>query len=289
MRLATLVEVDGSYVAAIVDGDRALPIRLEDGTRPGVRALAGDPVMLERVRAWAAGQPAEDWLGLAACTFGPAIPDPGAIYTIGLNYRAPGEPPGSGPDRPLVYGKAASSVAGDSAKLAWDRSLTDNVDAECELGIVIGATASNVAPADALRHVFGWTVMNDVSSRDEWLDGDQWLIGKSMPGFCPVGPWVVTADELDPADIGLGCTINGEAIQDGRTSAMRFGIAAIVSYLSRHLVLRPGDLIASGTPARLAGPPGPGRRLRPGDRVTCWIEGIGELTTHIGSSEEHTR
>jgi 2,4-didehydro-3-deoxy-L-rhamnonate hydrolase len=289
MRLATLVEVDGSYVAAIVDGDRALPIRLEDGTRPGVRALAGDPVLLERVRAWAAGQPAEDWLGLAACTLGPAIPDPGAIYTIGLNYRAPGEPPGSGPDRPLVYGKAASSVAGDSAKLAWDRSLTDNVDAECELGIVIGATASNVAPADALRHVFGWTVMNDVSSRDEWLDGDQWLIGKSMPGFCPVGPWVVTADELDPADIGLGCTINGEAIQDGRTAGLRFGIAEIVSYLSRHLVLRPGDLIASGTPARLTSPPGPDRRLRPGDRVTCWIEGIGELTTHIGSSEEHTR
>jgi 2-keto-4-pentenoate hydratase/2-oxohepta-3-ene-1,7-dioic acid hydratase in catechol pathway len=289
MRLATLVEVDGSYVAAIVDGDRALPIRLEDGTRPGVRALAGDPVLLERVRAWAAGQPAEDWLGLAACTLGPAIPDPGAIYTIGLNYRAPGEPPGSGPDRPLVYGKAASSVAGDSAKLAWDRSLTDNVDAECELGIVIGATASNVEPADALRHVFGWTVVNDVSSRDEWLDGDQWLIGKSMPGFCPVGPWIVTADELDASDIGLGCTINGEAIQDGRTASMRFGIAEIVSYLSRHLVLRPGDLIASGTPARLASPPGPGRRLRPGDRVTCWIEGIGELTTHIGSNEEHTR
>ncbi len=183
--------------------------------------------------------------------WGPRSPIPGAIYTIGLNYRAPGEPPGSGPDRPLVYGKAASSVAGDGATLAWDRSLTDNVDAECELGIVIGATASNVTPADALRHVFGWTVMNDVSSRDEWLDGDQWLIGKSMPGFCPVGPWVVTADELDPADIGLGCTINGEAIQDGRTSAMRFGIAEIVSYLSRHLVLRPGDLIASGTPARL--------------------------------------
>ncbi len=289
MRLATLIEADGSFVAAVVEGDRALAIRPGDGTRPGVRALAGDPPLLEGVRAWAAGRPTEDWLPLDSCTLGPAVPDPGAIYTIGRNYRAPGEPPGSGPDRPLVYGKAASSVAGDGATLAWDRSLTDNVDAECELGIVIAATASHVAADDALAHVFGWTVMNDVSSRDEWLDGDQWLIGKSMPGFCPVGPWVVTADELDPSDLGIGCTIDGEAIQDGRTSAMRFGVAEIVSYLSRHLVLRPGDLIASGTPPRLAGPPGPERRLRPGDRVTCWIEGIGELTTHIGSNEEQTR
>ena len=289
MRLATLVEADGSFVAAVVEGDKALPVRLEDGAGPGIRALAADPTLLERVRARAAAHPPEDWLPLATCTLGPAIPNPGAVYTIGLNYRAPGEAPGNGADRPLVYGKAASSVAGDGAVLDWDRSLTDNVDAECELGIVIGARASNVTPADALAHVFGWTVINDVSSRDEWLDGDQWLIGKSMPGFCPVGPWVVTADELDPADIGLGCTINGVAIQDGRTSAMRFGIAEIVSYLSRHLVLRPGDLIASGTPARLATPPGPDRRLRPGDRVTCWIEGIGELTTHIGSNEEQTR
>jgi 2-keto-4-pentenoate hydratase/2-oxohepta-3-ene-1,7-dioic acid hydratase in catechol pathway len=289
VRLATLVEPDGTLVSAVVEGDRALPITLADGPRPDIRALAGDPLLLERVRAAVGGRAADDWRPLDACTLGPAVPDPGAIYTIGRNYRAPGEPPGSGPDRPLVYGKAASSVAGDGATLAWDRSLTDNVDAECELGIVIGTTASNVTPADAARHVFGWTVMNDVSSRDDWLDGDQWLIGKSMPGFCPVGPWVVTADELDPADIGLGCTINGEAIQDGRTSAMRFGIAEIVSYLSRHLVLRPGDLIASGTPARLTSPPGPDRRLRPGDRVTCWIEGIGELTTIIGSNEEQTR
>ena len=289
MRLATLVEPEGSFVAALVEGERALPITLANGVRPGVRTLAGDPALLETVRAWAGGQPLGNWLPLTECVLGPAIPDPGAIYTIGLNYRAPGEPAESGPDRPLVYGKAASSVGADGATLAWDRSLTDNVDAECELGIVIGAAASNVAPADALRHVFGWTVMNDVSSRDEWLDGDQWLIGKSMPGFCPIGPWVVTADELDPTGIGLGCTINGEAIQDGRTSSMRFAVAEIVSYLSRHLVLRPGDLIASGTPPRLAGPPGPDRRLRPGDRVTCWIEGIGELTTHIGSNEEQKR
>jgi 2-keto-4-pentenoate hydratase/2-oxohepta-3-ene-1,7-dioic acid hydratase in catechol pathway len=102
-----------------------------------------------------------------------------------------------------------------------------------------------------------------------------------MPGFCPVGPWIVTADELDPSDLRLGCTINGEPIQDGRTADMRFSIAEIISYLSHHLVLRPGDIIATGTPVRLASPPGPDRHLEPGDTVTAWIEGIGELTTTI--------
>ena len=132
-----------------------------------------------------------------------------------------------------------------------------------------------------MRHVFGYTIVNDVSSRDPWLDGDQWLLGKSMPGFCPVGPVVVTADELDPATSALGCTINGEPIQDGRTSQMRFSIAEIVAYLSRHLdaPARRPDRDRHAGPPRVAArprPPPPARR-----RVTCWIEGIGELTTTI--------
>ena len=172
---------------------------------------------------------------------GREIPEPGAIYTIGLNYRAPGEPPGSGPERPLIYGKAASSFARGDGSLGWDRALTANVDAEVELGVVIGRAAWRVDPERAFHHVLGYTIVNDVSSRDPWLDGDQWLIGKSMPGFCPAGPRLVPADGLDPAVLGLGCTINGEPIQDGRTSQMRFSIAEIVSFLSRHVELRPGD------------------------------------------------
>jgi len=198
-----------------------------------------------------------------------AVEKPGAIYTVGLNYDGPGAAPR--PERPLIYGKAPSSIAGPGDVLAWDRALTPNVDAECELGVVVGPDVT----------VFGYTIVNDVSSRDPWLDGDQWLIGKSMPGFCPVGPWLVTVDELDPADIGLGCRINGEAIQDGRTADMRFAVPEIISFLSRHIRLDPGDLIATGTPARLTSPPGPDRHLDPGDVVTCWIEGIGELTTTV--------
>ena len=199
------------------------------------------------------------------------VPEPGAIYTIGANYRVPDDPVGARSDRPKVLGKLPSSITGDDATVRWDRSVTANVDAECELGVVMGPAGS----------VLGYTIVNDMNSVDPWFDGDQWLLGKSMAGFCPVGPWVVPADELDPADLRLGCMINGEPIQDGRTSQMRFSIAEVIAYIGRHVELRPGDLIATGTPPRLAAPPGPDRHLQPGDVVTCWIEGIGELTTHI--------
>lgn len=212
---------------------------------------------------------------------GLAVPEPGAIYTVGLNYRSPGDTAAARSDRPLIYGKAASSFAGHGGMLRWDRALTANVDAEVELGVVIGTMAWQVRETDALDHILGYTIVNDVSSRDPWLDGDQWLMGKSMPGFCPAGPRLVRAAELDPSDLRLGCTINGEPIQDGTTADMRFTIPEIVAYLSRHTRLEPGDLIATGTPARLSTPPGPDRHLRPGDVVTCWIERIGELTTHI--------
>lgn len=194
---------------------------------------------------------------------------PGAIYTVGLNYDGPGASPR--PERPLIYGKARSSVAAHGDTLTWDRKLTENVDAEVELGVVIGEDGG----------ILGYTIVNDVSSRDPWLDGDQWLLGKSMPGFCPAGPGLVPVAELDPTDLGLDCTINGEPIQDGTTADMRFSVAEIVAFLSRHLTLRPGDLIASGTPVRLPTPPGPDRHLEPGDVVVCRIEGIGELTTHV--------
>jgi len=191
----------------------------------------------------------------------------GAVYTIGLNY-------GDGstrPPRPLVYGKASTSVTADGSVVWWDRSLTPTVDGECELAVVVGRDGEPL----------GYTIVNDITSRDEWLDGDQWLLGKSMPGFCPVGPDIVPAAELDPIDLGLRCSINGELIQDGRTSSMRYSIAEILDYLGRHIRLQPGDLIATGTPARLTSPPGPDRHLQPGDTITCWIEGIGELTNSI--------
>jgi 2-keto-4-pentenoate hydratase/2-oxohepta-3-ene-1,7-dioic acid hydratase in catechol pathway len=284
MRLATIVEAD-RFRAALVREDRVLPIAGPGDELESVRRIAaGGFAAIEVIASWADGQAEADWRRLDEVELGPVVPDPGAIYTIGHNFRPPAATADADPDRPgrpLVYGKAATSVAAHGATLGWDRTLTDNVDGEVELGVVIGEQAWRVARDEAMSHVFGYTIVNDVSSRDDWLDGDQWLLGKSMPGFCPVGPVVVTAEELTATDLGLGCSINGEPIQDGRTGAMRFGVREIVAFLSRHVELRPGDLIATGTPVRLATPPGPGRRLRAGDTVTCRIEGIGELTTHI--------
>jgi 2-keto-4-pentenoate hydratase/2-oxohepta-3-ene-1,7-dioic acid hydratase in catechol pathway len=258
MRYATIDDAGRLRVAAIV-GDRAFTLDRRFTMRDVTSGAVDAPL------------PSDRGIPLTDVVLGPAIADPGAIFTIGLNYRAPDDLAGERPKRPFIFGKLPTSVAAHGATLTWDRALSANVDGECELGAVIGAGG----------RIFGYTIVNDVSSRDPWLDGDQWLLGKSMPGFCPVGPWVVTADELDPGDLRLGCTINGEPIQDGRTSDMRFSIAEIMAFLSRHLTLRPGDLIATGTPVRLASPPGPDRHLEPGDVVTCWIEGIGELTTHV--------
>jgi 2-keto-4-pentenoate hydratase/2-oxohepta-3-ene-1,7-dioic acid hydratase in catechol pathway len=280
VRLATIL-VDGRPRPAVVrDDDRVIPIDTRATGLPGIRALAaGGPAAMERLTTWLDEQPPDAGTPLANVTLGPAVPDPGAIYTVGSNYDGPGAAPR--PDQPLIYGKAAGSVAGHGATLAWDRTISDDVDAEIELGVVIGAPAFRVSAADAMDHVFGYTCINDVSARDERLDGDQWLLGKSMPGFCPVGPWIVTADAFDPANVGLRATIDGEPIQEGRTTQMRHGIAEVIAYLSQHLELRPGDLIATGTPPRLATPPGPGRRLRAGDTVTVSVEGIGRLTTTI--------
>lgn len=281
MRFATFLD-DGQPRVAIVVGERAVPLDLDDAGLSSIRAIAAaGPDALSAIGAWLERTPDRHAVPLDELRLAPVIPDPGAIYAIGLNYGPAVGPDRDRPERPMVYAKLPGSVAGHDATLTWDRTLTANVDAEVELGVVVGVEAFAVPAAEAMAHVFGYTCINDVSSRDPWLDGDQWLLGKSMPGFCPVGPVIVTADEIDPTDLRLGCTINGIAIQDGSTSQLRFSIPEVISYLSRHVVLRPGDLIATGTPARLAGPLGPDRHLQTGDVATVWIEGIGELTTTI--------
>jgi 2-keto-4-pentenoate hydratase/2-oxohepta-3-ene-1,7-dioic acid hydratase in catechol pathway len=281
MRLATILEA-GRPSVAVVREARLLPLVMPDAGLGSMREIAASGSDgLRRIAAWVERQPKGAYRPLGEAVLGPAVHDPGAIFTIGLNFVAPGESATAGQERPLVYGKLPTAVTGTGSTVTWDRALTAQVDPEAELGVVIGTRAESVEPGDAMRHVFGYTCMNDISSRDPWLDGDQWLLGKSMAGFCPVGPWIVTADELDPGNLRLGCTINAIAIQDGTTADMRFSVAEIVSYLSRHTVLRPGDLIATGTPARRSGPMGPDRHLQAGDVVAVWIERIGELTTTI--------
>ena len=264
MRFGTVIH-DGRRFEVALRDDRYLPLESADRGLDTVRGIAaGGAIALDRARAWADAQPPEAWRALdGGAAIGPPI-EPGAIYTIGANYRSPDDPVGERPARPLVFGKAATSVAGQGGVIAWDRTLTANVDAECELGVIIGELAWRVDVADAMRHVFGYTIVNDVSSRDPWLDGDQWLLGKSMNGFCPVGPWIVTADELAPDALRLGCTINGTAIQDGTTADMRFGIAGdrVLPEPSPHARPRRPDRDRHAAPACRSAGPGPTPRAR---------------------------
>jgi 2,4-didehydro-3-deoxy-L-rhamnonate hydrolase len=282
VRFGSVLE-EGRWIDVAVRGDRYLRLKTGDATLDSVRQIAGNPPeRIPRVAAWVDAQPDGAWRELDAVEEVGAPILPPAIYAIGQNYRPAGQKTGQRPPRPLVYGKALNSLSEPDGIVAWDRTLTANVDAECELGVVIGLLAWQVTAADAMSHVFGYTIVDDISSRDPWLDGDQWLLGKSMNGFCPMGPWIVTSDELAPDALRLGCRINDQPIQDGTTRDMWFEVAELVAYLSRHVTLSPGTVIATGTPARLTDPPGPGRHLQSGDLVTCWIEGIGELTTTIG-------
>ena len=171
---------------------RVLPLALPDarlGSLRGIAAAGADG--LEQVREWMRVQPDRAYRPIDDVELGPAVPDPGAIYAIGRNYATAlaksGEPDDARPERPLVYAKLPTAVTGHRSVVTWDRALTANVDAEAELGVVIGEAAVAVEPEDAMRHVFGYTCINDISSRDPWLDGDQWLLGKSMAGLLPGG------------------------------------------------------------------------------------------------------
>lgn len=178
------------------------------------------------------------------------------------------------PAEPICFMKALSSIAGPFDDLALPPG-SQKSDWEVELGIVIGTTAKHVAEADALAHVAGYTVVNDVSERAYQLErGGQWAKGKSYDGFAPMGPWFVTADEVgDPQALSIWLDVNGERMQDGSTADMIFTVARIVSYMSDFMTLEPGDVIATGTPAGVG--MGRGVFLKPGDVMEAGVEKLG--------------
>jgi 2-keto-4-pentenoate hydratase/2-oxohepta-3-ene-1,7-dioic acid hydratase in catechol pathway len=169
-------------------------------------------------------------------------------------------------------------VIGSGDEIRWDPGLTSQVDYEAELGVVIGRTTRRVDEAHALDYVLGYTCINDVSARDLQFGDGQWTRGKSLDTFCPVGPVLVTADEIPhPDDLALSCTVNGETLQSARTSEMFFGVARIISHCSQAFTLEPGDVIATGTPAGVGAFRKPPLWLKDGDTVTISVEGIGDL------------
>ncbi len=180
------------------------------------------------------------------------------------------------PEHPVFFSKATSAVNGPFDPIPFDPRVSEQVDWEAELGVVVGRPGRNIAEADAMRHVFGYTVVNDVSARDiQKRHGGQWHKGKSLDGFCPMGPWLVTADEVDPGDLRVVCRVNGVAKQDSSTRHLYFKIPRLLAELSLGLTLEPGDVLSTGTPSGVGFARTPPEYLKPGDVLETEIAGLG--------------
>jgi 2-keto-4-pentenoate hydratase/2-oxohepta-3-ene-1,7-dioic acid hydratase in catechol pathway len=207
------------------------------------------------------------------------VTNPTKVVAIGLNYRDHAAEQGAPlPKAPLIFAKFPSSITGPYDPISWDPTLTQQVDYEVELGVVIGRRARRVTEADALDYVFGYMVINDISARDLQFGDKQWVRGKSLDTFCPCGPQIVTIDEIpDPQALPIHCTVNGNTMQNSNTAQMVFGVRALVAYCSQAFTLEPGDLIATGTPSGVGTFRKPPFYLKNGDVVVTEVEGIGRL------------
>lgn len=240
-----------------------------------------------RAAAESAAQDEKNLVRMEDLSLGPVIPDPGKILCVGFNYLLHvNEMSVDLPAAPNVFAKFANSVVGpgDEIKLP---DVSDEIDYEGELVAVIGRRCYDVSPDDALSYVAGYTIMNDVSARDLQFRTSQWTLGKSLDTFAPVGPVLTTADEIpDPQTLRLTTTVDGEVVQDGNTSQMLFGVADIVSTISRSMTLEPGDLIATGTPDGVGYKRTPPLYLQDGHDVSISIEGIGTLSNPVVQSRQ---
>jgi 2-keto-4-pentenoate hydratase/2-oxohepta-3-ene-1,7-dioic acid hydratase in catechol pathway len=214
------------------------------------------------------------------------IPAPGKILCIGLNYRDhAAEGNVTVPDEPPLFAKFGNSVIGPDEEIVVP-PLTDKPDFEAELGVVIGREARSVTTEDALSYVAGYTCLNDVSARDLQKSNAQWIRGKAIDTFLPMGPWIVTADEIsDPQKLAIKCRLNDASMQDASTSLMVWTAAEIISFLSQTIALAPGDVIATGTPAGIGAVRKPPVWLQDGDVVEVEIEGIGKLRNRVRRTE----
>lgn len=215
--------------------------------------------------------------------YAPCVTNPEKILCIGLNYRPhAAECEMKIPENPVVFSKFNNALSAHNGIVELPKGAY-KFDYEAELVIVIGKEASNVSADDALSCVFGYTTGNDLSARDLQFVSGQWLLGKTCDGFAPIGPYIVTADEVDPGNLDIQCEVNGKLLQSSNTSYMIFDCATIVSYVSRYMTLKPGDVIYSGTPSGvvLGYPEHQQSWLKPGDSITVTIEKIGSLTTTL--------
>jgi 2,4-didehydro-3-deoxy-L-rhamnonate hydrolase len=207
---------------------------------------------------------------------------PGKIVCVGLNYRDHAEEQDVElPERPLLFAKWANALVGHGEPIRLP-AISRRVDYEAELGVVIGAHVRGISVEQALDAVAGYVCVNDVSARDLQFSDRQWVRGKSLDTFCPVGPRLVPAEEVgDPQSLRIRALLNGEVMQDSSTANMVFGVAELVSFVSEAITLEPGDLIATGTPAGVGVWRKPPVFLQPGDEISVEIDGIGTLTNPV--------
>ncbi len=263
------------------DGGASGVGQVEDGR---IRSLGGGGMLEYITRGRGPDrQPGGEEVSLEEATIHPPLALPGKIIAIGLNYEDHAAETGADiPEKPIVFAKYPNTIIGPGAPIRIP-PITEQVDYEAELGVVIGARARDVSEAEALDHVFGYTNANDVSSRDlQFSEGGQWTRSKSLDTYCPIGPYIATRDEIpDPQSLFIRAILNGETVQDGTTSKMIFSVAEIVSFLSHGITLEPGDLIITGTPPGVGMARDPQLWLKPGDEITIEIEGLSALTNPV--------
>jgi 2-keto-4-pentenoate hydratase/2-oxohepta-3-ene-1,7-dioic acid hydratase in catechol pathway len=261
----------------------------EQGT---IRSLAGvipdlaGPMLLPRALDRLRAEPVDDLPAVEeSVRLGPCVGSIGKIVCIGLNYSDHAVESGMEvPDEPVLFMKATSAISGPNDEVVIPVGGS-KVDWEVELGVVIGAPAKGVTPADAGRHVAGFCVINDLSERSFQLEGTgQWVKGKSADTFAPIGPWLVTPDEVEPGALDIWLEVNGERRQDGNTRTMIFGAVELVAYVSRFMSLQPGDVISTGTPPGVALGSAEPAWLQPGDVVRLGISGLGVQEQRVVAS-----
>lgn len=242
-----------------------------------MEALDDGVKLLEKVAAVA-----DAFLDKNKINFGPCVTHPEKIICIGLNYKRHAQETGMTlPETPVLFSKFNNALIGHGAEIPLSANA-EQYDYEVELGVVIGRKARYVDESEALNHVFGYCTVNDLSVRDLQLRTSQWLLGKTMDGALPLGPYLVTADEVaDPHNLRLTTRVNGELRQDSSTSDLAFNIPQLISYISQYFTLKPGDLICTGTPEGVALGMNPPPWLKPGDEVTVEIAGLGACTSYF--------
>ena len=272
----------------IVDIPSALGDTADVASMLGI--VRGGAAVLDRLAALAS-KPASSTVALADVKLHAPIPRPAKnVFCVGWNYLEHFEEGAQKlqekrelPKHPVFFSKAVTAVNGPCDTVPYDASISTSLDWEVELGVVIGKGGKNIAEAEAMKHIFGYTVVNDVTWRDiQRRHGGQWHKGKSLDGTCPMGPCMVTADSLDPADLHVVCRVNGVVKQDSYTRHMYFKIPRLIAELSLGMTLEPGDIISSGTPEGVGFARTPPEFMKPGDLLETEIEGIGTLRNPIG-------